>query len=163
MKRLLIASALMLAVSGAAGADERWKDVREAEKERYEARREHDKEREEAWREAAKDRREAEREYWKDRREAVREAEKDRREAAREFEKDRREAYKERANAEREWARGEYLPREYLDDAYHVRDYRAYELAPPPRGYTWVRPDPQDDRYYLVQIATGVIAQILGR
>lgn len=152
MKRLLIASALMLAVSGVAGADERWKDVREAEKEHYEAWREHDTEREEAWREAAKNRREA-----------VREAEEDRREAAREFEKDRREALKERAKAEREWARGQYLPREYLDDAYDVDDYRAYELAPPPRGYTWVRPDPQDDRYYLVQIATGVIAQILGR
>lgn len=163
MKRLLIASALMIAVCGVASADDRWKDVREAEKEHYEARREHEKERDEAWREAAKQRREAEREYWKDRREAVREAEKDRREAVREFEKERREAFKERAKAEREWARGDHIPDEYLDDPYYVHDYRAYELAPPPRGYTWVRPDPRDDRYYLVQIATGVIAQILGR
>jgi len=152
MKRVLIAGALLMAVSGAAGADDRWKDWREAEKERYEAQREYEK-----------DRREAQREYEKDRREAWREAEKDRREAQREYAKDRREALKERAKAERRWARGEHIPREYLLDRYHVRDYRAYELAPPPRGYTWVRPDPRDDEYYLVQLATGVIAQILGR
>ena len=141
MKRLLIATALLTFVSGVASADDRWKDHRE-----------HDKDRREAVREADKDRREAEREYWKDRREAERE-----------YQKDRREALKERAEVEREWARGEYIPREYLVDRYYVRDYRAYDLAPPPRGYTWVRPDPRDDRYYLVQMATGVIAQILGR
>lgn len=152
MKRLLIASALMLAVSGVAQADDRWKDEREAAKEYREDRREYEKDRREARREAEKDRREAEREYWKDRREAQRE-----------FEKDRREALRERAKAERRWARGEYIPREYLVDAYYVRDYRAYDLAPPPRGYTWVRPDPHDDRYYLVQLASGVIAEILGR
>lgn len=141
MKHLLIAGALALLVSGVASADDRGKE-----------RREYEQDRREALREADKDRREAEREYWKDRREAQRE-----------FEKDRREALKERAKAEREWARGEYIPREYLMDRYYVRDYRAYDLAPPPRGYTWVRPDPRDDRYYLVQMATGVIAQILGR
>lgn len=152
MKRLLIASALTMAIAGTASADDRWKEAREYEKERHEAQREYAKEREEAYREAAKDRREAKREYWEDRREAERE-----------FEKDRREYLKERAKAERRWARGEYIPREYLDDVYYVRDYREYELAPPPRGYTWVRPDSRDDRYYLVQIATGVIAEILGR
>ena len=151
MKRLLIASALMMAMSGVASADDRWKEQREYEKEHYEAQREYEKDRREAQREADKDRREAEREYWKDRREA-----------AREYEKDRREALKERAKAERRWARGEHLPREYMLDTYYVRDYGAYDLAPPPRGYRWVRPDPRDDRYYLVQIATGVIAQILG-
>ena len=104
------------------------------------------------WREGAKDHGEAQREYDKDRREALREAE-----------KDRREAWKERAKDERRWARGEYLPREYLMDRYYVRDYRAYDLAPPPPGYGWVRPDPRDDAYYMVQLATGVIAQILGR
>lgn len=152
MKRLLIASALLMALSGAAYADDRWEDAREAEKERREAWREYQKDRAEAIREAEKDRREAQREYWKDRREAQRE-----------YEKDRREALKERARAQREWARGEYLPREYLAGPYYVRDYDAYDLAPPPRGYGWVRPDPRDDRYYLVQLATGVIARILGR
>lgn len=141
MKRLIIGSAVMFAIAGAAHADDPWKEQREYEKDRREA-----------IREAEKDRREAEREYLKDRREA-----------AREYEKDRREALKERAKAEREWARGEYLPREYLADRYYVRDYGRYDLAPPPRGYTWVRPDPRDERYYLVQIATGVISRILGR
>ncbi|WP_454832333.1 RcnB family protein [Pseudoxanthomonas wuyuanensis] len=141
MKRLLIASALMMAVSSIASADERWQDQREYEKDRSEA-----------MREAGKDRREAEREYWKDRREAQRE-----------YEKDRREAMKERAKAERRWARGEYIPQHYLADPYYVRDYRAYDLAPPPPGYGWVRPDPRDDEYYMVQLATGVIAQMLDR
>jgi Ni/Co efflux regulator RcnB len=152
MKRLLIASALMLAFTAGASADERWEDRHEADKDRQEAQREYEKDRREAYREAEKNDREAEREYWKDRREADRE-----------YEKDRREAIKERAKAERHWARGEYIPREYLVERYYVRDYRAYDLAPPPRGYTWVRPDPRDDEYYMVQIATGVIAEILGR
>ena len=129
MKRLLIASALMFAVSGVASADNRGKGHHEAEK---------------------------------DRREAVREAEKDRREAVREHGKDRREAYRERTKAARQWARGQYIPREYLVDRYTIRDYRRYELAPPPAGYVYVRPYPQDDRYYLVQAATGLISRILG-
>lgn len=152
MKRLLIASTLMLAVLGTANADDRWKDHREAMKDRAEAQREYEKDRREAWREAEKDRREAQREYWKDRREAERE-----------YEKERREDRKEWAKAEHRWSRGEYIPRHYLAEPYYVRDYRAYDLAPPPRGYTWVRPDPRDDAYYMVQLATGVIAQILDR
>lgn len=150
MKRLLIASTLLMGLSGIAHADDPWEDAREAEKDRREAQHEYEKDRAEAWREAEKDRREAEREYAKDRREA-----------AREWEKDRREAMKERAKDERRWARGDYIPREYLVNTYYVRDYDAYDLAPPPRGYTWVRPDPRDDDYYLVELATGVIAQIL--
>ena len=139
MKRLVIVTALLMAVSGVASADDPWKEQREYEKDRNEA-----------IREAEKDRREAEREYWKDRREAQRE-----------YEKDRREAHKERMKDERRWARGQYIPREYLVDRYYIRDYDDYELAPPPRGYVWVHPDPQDDTYYLVQLATGVISQIL--
>lgn len=140
MKRLLIASALMFAISGVASADDVWKGHRER-----------DKDRREAIREAEKDRREHEREYLKDRREA-----------ARDYEKARREAYRERMKAERRWARGQYIPREYLVDRYYVRDYGRYDLAPPPSGYAYVRPYPQDDRYYLVQIATGLISRILG-
>ncbi|WCE02580.1 RcnB family protein [Pseudoxanthomonas sp. JBR18] len=56
------------------------------------------------------------------------------------------------------WKRGEHLPRgDY--DGYYV-DYREYHLAPPPRGYRWVRP--VDDRYLLVEVATGLIAEALG-
>lgn len=39
-----------------------------------------------------------------------------------------------------------------------VRDYRRYRLAPPPRGYHWVR---ADNDYLLVGIATGVISSII--
>lgn len=149
MKRLLLATALgMIAVSGAAHADDDWKDRKDYEKARYEAW----KDRQEAQREYEKDRREAEREYWKERAEAERE-----------MRKDRREALKARMKAERRWAQGQYIPREYLADRYYVRDYGRYDLAPPPRGYAWVRPDPRDDRYYMVQLATGIIARILGR
>ena len=95
------------------------------------------------------------REVAKERREAQREYEKDRRKAEREYRRDL-------ARAERRWARGEHLPRSYLSDAYYVRDYGAYGLAAPPAGYTWVRPDPRDDQYYMVQLATGLIEQILG-
>jgi Ni/Co efflux regulator RcnB len=55
---------------------------------------------------------------------------------------------------------GDYVPVVYMEPRYYVQDYRAYRLAPPPRGYRWVRPD--NDRYLLVEIATGVISQALG-
>ncbi|MEG3190823.1 RcnB family protein [Lysobacter sp. D1-1-M9] len=152
MKKLLIASALAaIAFSGSALADDRGKETRKA----YE----------EMQREAAKDRREAIREYEKDRREHMREAAKDHREAEREYLKDRREADRERradAREHRRWARGEYIPRDYLADRYYVRDYRDYDLAVPPDGHRWVRPYQSDDTYYLVQVATGLISRILG-
>ena len=136
MKHLLIASALtMMTLSGAAVADGRDRN-----------------------RDDRKDYREWQREALKDRREAQREYEKYRRE----YEKDRREALREREKAQRRWARGQHIPRDYLYDRYYVRDYRAYNLAPPPNGHMWVRPDAQDDTYYLVQLATGLISGILG-
>ncbi len=58
------------------------------------------------------------------------------------------------------YRRGDYVPEAYWAPRYYVEDYRVYHLAPPPRGYRWVRP--ADDRYLLVEIATGVIAQALG-
>lgn len=160
MKKLLIATALAaIAFSGSAFADddrgresrkaygemqrEAAKDRREAIREYEKDRREYEKDRREHRREVAKDRREAEREYWKDRREAEREWRKDVRE-------------------HRRWARGEYIPRDYLADRYYVRDYRDYDLAVPPDGYRWVHPYQGDDTYYLVQVATGLISSILG-
>ena len=128
MKRLLIASALMFAISGVASAD-RGKDHHEHGKHHRQHQHEYDKHR---------------------------------REAAREYEKDRREAYREHMKAQRRWARGQHIPREYLVDRYYIRDYTRYDLAPPPSGYAYVRPYPQDDRYYLVQVATGLISRILG-
>lgn len=179
MKKLLMAAALAtLAVSGTALADdddrrEARKDYeeaqREARKDYEEALREASKDRHEAWkdreeaaREYAKDRREAEREYAKDRREAEREYWKERAEAEREYREERREAMKEQREVYRRWARGDRIPRGYMGEPYQVRDYRAYDLAPPPDGYMWVRPHPRDDTYYLVQLATGLVARILG-
>lgn len=61
------------------------------------------------------------------------------------------------------WARGQRLPSTYLEQRYYVRDYRDYGLAAPPRGTVWVQPYQSDRRFYLVQVATGLISQILGR
>lgn len=148
MKKLLIASALAaVTFSGTAFADD---DRKELRRDYAEAQREHAKDRREAIREYEKDRRE----YEKDRREHAREVAKDRREAEREWREDVRE--------HRRWARGEYIPRDYLGDSYYVRDYGRYDLAPPPAGHVWVRPYQEDDTYYLVQMATGLISTILG-
>jgi Ni/Co efflux regulator RcnB len=58
------------------------------------------------------------------------------------------------------YRRGDYVPVTYWEPRYYVNDYRSYRLAPPPRGYRWVRP--QDDRYLLVEVTTGLISQVLG-
>ncbi|MEO6138818.1 MAG: RcnB family protein [Luteimonas sp.] len=56
--------------------------------------------------------------------------------------------------------RGERVPYIYRQQRYYVRDYRAYHLAPPPRGYRWVQPE--SGRYLLISTATGLISQLLG-
>lgn len=59
--------------------------------------------------------------------------------------------------------RGQRVPVVYLQPRYYVTDYRAYQLPPPPYGYRWVRPYGADtDEYLLVQLATGLITQVLG-
>ena len=58
------------------------------------------------------------------------------------------------------WNRGERIPVAYLEPRYYVEDYRTYGLRTPPDGYRWVRP--MDDRYLLVQVATGLILDALG-
>ena len=55
---------------------------------------------------------------------------------------------------------GDRLPVMYMQPRYYVRDWDAYRLAPPPRGYMWVRPP--DGRFLLVAATTGLIAEILG-
>ena len=57
-----------------------------------------------------------------------------------------------------EFRRGRYIPREYRNRQYVVNDYRAYRLAPPPRGQQWVQ---VGSDYVLVAIATGLIANII--
>lgn len=58
------------------------------------------------------------------------------------------------------YRRGMHAPAVYLQPRYYVTDYRRYHLAAPPRGYRWVRP--ADDRYLLVEVASGLILQALG-
>jgi Ni/Co efflux regulator RcnB len=57
------------------------------------------------------------------------------------------------------WKRGDRIPLAGLD-RYYVDDYRVYRLTAPPADYRWVRP--MDDRYLLVEVATGLVAQALG-
>lgn len=78
----------------------------------------------------------------------------------REYRKDVRQAYRQDQRNYRRWARGQYIPRDYMASRYYINDYRSYRLAPPPRGYAWARPYQNDDTYYMVQIASGLIAQI---
>lgn len=60
----------------------------------------------------------------------------------------------------RRFRRGERVPVIYLQPRYYVEDWRAYHLAPPPRGYRWVRP--VDGHFLLVAATTGLIAEMLG-
>lgn len=58
------------------------------------------------------------------------------------------------------WKRGDRIPLAYVDPRYYVDDYRVYRLQAPPAGYRWVRP--MDDRYLLVNLANGLVAEALG-
>lgn len=57
-----------------------------------------------------------------------------------------------------EFRRGGYIPREFRNRHYVVNDYRAYRLAPPPRGQQWVQ---VGGDYVLIGIATGLIASVI--
>ena len=81
----------------------------------------------------------------------------------RDYRKDVRKAYRQDQRNYRRWARGQYIPRDYMASRYYINDYRNYRLAAPPRGYAWVRPYQHDDTYYMVQLATGLIAQAFAR
>jgi len=58
------------------------------------------------------------------------------------------------------WKRGDRIPLAYVDSRYYIDDYRVYRLQAPPAGYRWVRP--MDDRYLLVNLANGLVAEALG-
>ncbi|WP_243412357.1 RcnB family protein [Cognatiluteimonas telluris] len=60
----------------------------------------------------------------------------------------------------RRFRRGERVPVIYMQPRYYVNDWRAYHLAPPPRGYRWVRP--VDGHFLLVAATTGLIYEMLG-
>jgi Ni/Co efflux regulator RcnB len=56
------------------------------------------------------------------------------------------------------WYQGAHLPRAYYAPRYVVRDYSAYRLRPPPRGYHWVR---VDNDVVLAAITTGLVMQVV--
>lgn len=59
------------------------------------------------------------------------------------------------------YRRGQRVPVVYLQPRYYV-DYHVHRLPPPPHGYRWVRPYGDVEEYLLVQVATGLIMQVLG-
>ncbi|WP_027802175.1 RcnB family protein [Paraburkholderia dilworthii] len=61
------------------------------------------------------------------------------------------------ANAPGHWRKGDRLPREYRDRQYVIDDWRAYRLAPPPRGYSWIG---IGGDYLMVRISTGMILRV---
>ena len=62
-----------------------------------------------------------------------------------------------RGYVSRSWHVGHYLPPTYRGGHYVV-DYRHYRLAPPPRGYHYIR---VDDHVVLAAIASGLITEVL--
>lgn len=61
--------------------------------------------------------------------------------------------------AKKLWRRGERLPMAYVESPdYVIYEPVRYHLRPPPPGYRWVR---VDDRFYLAQTETGLIAQAI--
>jgi Ni/Co efflux regulator RcnB len=58
----------------------------------------------------------------------------------------------------RVWHRGERLPSAYYAPRYVVRDYNAYRLYAPPRGYHWVR---VGNDVVLAAIAGGIVAAVV--
>ena len=56
------------------------------------------------------------------------------------------------------WRRGERLPAAYYGNRYVVRNYSAYRLHSPPRGYQWIRVDRD---VVLAAVATGTIVAIV--
>ena len=59
-----------------------------------------------------------------------------------------------------QWKRGDRIIWADIEPRYYVEDYGVYHLSAPPAGYRWVRP--MDDRYLLVEIASGLIVDALG-
>ncbi|WP_114809051.1 RcnB family protein [Paraburkholderia kururiensis] len=55
------------------------------------------------------------------------------------------------------WRKGDRLPPEYRDRQYVIDDWRAYRLAPPPRGYYWLG---VGGDYLLVQISSGIVLRV---
>jgi Ni/Co efflux regulator RcnB len=58
----------------------------------------------------------------------------------------------------RHWRKGERFDRRYATNYRVIDNYRSYRLAPPPRGYHYVR---SGNDAVLVGITTGIIAGVI--
>ncbi|MDM9628373.1 RcnB family protein [Rhizobium sp. S152] len=56
------------------------------------------------------------------------------------------------------WSRGHRMSPAERRHMQEVRDYRRYRLAPPPRGYRWVR---VNNDYLMISVASNVISSIV--
>lgn len=56
------------------------------------------------------------------------------------------------------WRRGDRLPVAYYAPRYVIRDYHAYRLGAPPRGYHWVR---VDNDVVLAAVTTGIVLSVV--
>ena len=63
-----------------------------------------------------------------------------------------------RGFASRSWTRGQRLPPVYFGPRYYVDNWSYYHLAPPPRGYRYVR---VGNDIVLAAIAGGLISQVI--
>lgn len=63
-----------------------------------------------------------------------------------------------RADDKRTWEAGEHLPPAYVRPEYRLADPAAYDLAPEPFGYRYVR---VRDHIYLAQYETGYVREAI--
>ncbi|MDP2260980.1 MAG: RcnB family protein [Caulobacter sp.] len=59
------------------------------------------------------------------------------------------------------WSAGDRLPPQYRQRQHYVEDWQKRGLRRPPKGYRWIRYN--DTNYFLVALATGLIAQTVYR
>lgn len=62
------------------------------------------------------------------------------------------------AEEKRSWEAGEHLPPPYVRPEYRLTDPAAYDLAPEPFGYRYVR---VRDHIYLAQYETGYVRDVI--
>lgn len=62
-------------------------------------------------------------------------------------------------NGGHRWAKGQRFDRRYATNYRVINNYRDYRLAPPPRGYQYVR---SGNDAVLVAITSGIIGAVIG-
>lgn len=62
------------------------------------------------------------------------------------------------AGPERQFHKGQRLPREWRNRQYVVDNWRAHGLTPPPRGHQWVQVGAD---FVLIAVGTGIITSLI--